>query len=285
MPWRRLIVGLVLATLGAPVGCRTTDVAPRSEPEPEPVPVSDETWLELRAAQVARLERLARLTARGSVLIDVEDESGERRAERAEHRFWREAPERAAVRLSKAGIGLSMTAWNGNRWWVMDESGDDVVLEVHALDAEGDHTLLAPPLLVAMAGLSDFPETPPADLVRIGESYRFTIPEPVLDGRSPRATLEITVADPRDGPTRIVRRSTGLATIRSVLTRFDSVEGRGRPPGDWASMPGRIEVVRGDDRLVITLDRPLAGGEMSPRLFDLDAQIERSNPSIVRGLR
>ena len=71
--------------------------------------------------------------------------------------------------------------------------------------------------------------------------------------------------------------------MHATLARFDSVEGRGRPPGDWGTMPGRIELSRGEDVMVITLDRPLAGGEISANLFDLEAQIRRSQPAVVKG--
>lgn len=280
---RILVLALLSTAFGLQTACRTTEAPPAAAPIA--VAGSPEAWAQLHAGQSARLERLARFTARGSVLVDFTDDTGARLAERAEHRFWREAPDRAAVRLSKAGVGLSMTAWNGDRWWIMDESGDDVVLEIHDLGPDAGRTLLAPPLLVAMAGLSPYPEAMPADFVRIGETYRFTMPEPGVDGGPSNAVLEVTTENPRRGPRTIVRLSSGTAPVRSSLTRFDSVEGRGRPPGDWALMPGRIEVERndGEDRMVITLDRPLADGEISSRLFDLEAQIARSRPSVVRG--
>jgi hypothetical protein len=39
------------------------------------------------------------------------------------------------------------------------------------------------------------------------------------------------------------------------------------------------------ERLVMSLDAPLAGGRISTRLFDLDAQIERSNPVRIDDVR
>lgn len=278
---RGLSGGFGMLLLGGVVSCATPPE--RAAVEVIPVQGSIASWDRLREAQAARLERLDRFTASGSILIDFVGESGDRQSERAEHRFWRVAPDRAAVRLSKAGVTLSMSAWNGGRWWVMDESGDEVVLEVHRADGDAGDMLFAPPLLVAMSGLSPFPDAPPSDFVRIGDQWRFTMPAPGSVAGPSSVELEVTISSPADGPSRIVRRGAGGVPVHATLARFDSVEGRGRPPGDWGTMPGRIELSRGEDVMVITLDRPLAGGEISANLFDLEAQIRRSQPAVVKG--
>ena len=275
------ILGLALVAATWQAGCRTVPPAetPISAEAPTPVESPVETWAAIRTGQEARLERLANLTARGSVLIDVVETSGERTTERAD--ALATSPDRARSACPRPGRP-SMTAWNGSRWWVMDESG------TRSCWCTSSRRRI-PPVSSPRRCCSRWPvswsfqrrrDGPRQDRRRPSIHDSGTGP----DGRAGTAHLEITVSTPADGPVDIVRRAPGEPVVRSTLTRFEPVEGRGRAPGDWASMPGRIEIAREGDRIVVTLDRPLADGEMSPRLFDLDAQIERSRPSVVRGL-
>ena len=127
----------------------------------------------------------------------------------------------------------------------------------------------------------------PPDLVIFDEGCRFSLGS--IDwgiGAAPlplRGGIEIELGSPRDGPTSV--RMIGDADeeiARATLSRFDSVERIGSPPGDWPILPRRVEVRRGaGDRLVMSFDAPVANGRVSDRLFDLDAQIRRSEPAII----
>ncbi len=155
--------------------------------------------------------------------------------------------------------------------------------------------MLAPPVFFALIGLLPWPDVAPEtlDAIRIDDAGRvvgvqFELPQVVwpttggLDLAIPgRMQVEIDRFD--HGPSRIrLLAADGEVLVESELSRQESVETRGRPPGAWPTLPHRVQVRRGNgDEISIGLDVPLAGGEISDRLFDLDALRERHPDAIV----
>lgn len=253
-------------------------------------PGDQSSWNTIRDLQNRRVDQLERFSSAGTLTITLAN-GDEVDREQADHRIWRSGPSRAAIRVSKLGSSIMTAAWNGRRWWMFDERREDVVLRIHPVEApknrEGEAGVLSPPTLFAMLGLLRFPDVMPRDLLLFAEGCTFSldsidwgtgaVPIPLTGG------IEIEIASPRDGPA-VVRMidEAGEEIARSVLSRFDSVDRIGSPPGDWPILPHRVEVLRGSgDRLVMSFDAPVANGRVSERLFDLDAQIRRSEPAII----
>ena len=253
-------------------------------------PGDQAAWNTIRDLQNRRVDQLERFSSAGTLTITLAD-GEEVDREQADHRIWRSGPSRAAIRVSKLGTSIMTAAWNGPRWWMFDERRDEVVLRIHPVEppgaGDGEAAFLSPPTLFAMLGLLRFPDSMPPDLVIFDEGCRFSLGS--IDwgiGAAPlslRGGIEIELGSPRDGPTSV--RMIGDADeeiARATLSRFDSVDRIGSPPGDWPILPRRVEVRRGaGDRLVMSFDAPVANGRVSDRLFDLDAQIRRSEPAII----
>ena len=256
-------------------------------------------WAELRSAQAGRLAALGTFSSAGDAVIRYTDEDGDRRTEQVDLRLWRVAPVQAAVRLSKVGSSFLLAGWNDARWWLLDESGDTPVLQIRRLGAstagEGAAALLSPPTFLAMLGLVPWPTTPPASLRAFG-----TTPEGEPDGLVFEldqlvwrtgdegeivlpGTWRFEIRRSLDGPVRVAwLDDLGGVIATSQLERPESVETRGRAPGAWPSLPHRMRVTRRNgDEVVVRLDRPLAGGDVSPRLFDLDVVRRRVPEAIV----
>ncbi|MAB72435.1 MAG: hypothetical protein CMJ54_08010 [Planctomycetaceae bacterium] len=253
-------------------------------------PGDQASWETIRDLQNRRVGQLERFSSAGTLTITLAD-GEEVDREQADHRIWRSGPSRAAIRVSKLGTSIMTAAWNGPRWWMFDERQDEVVLRIHPVEAptadDAEASLLSPPTLFAMLGLLRFPDSMPQDLVLFDEGCRFSLGS--IDWGATAAPLalrggiEIEIASPRDGPTSV--RMIGDADreiARATLSRFGSVDRIGSPPGDWPILPRRVEVRRGSgDRLVMSFDAPVANGRVSDRLFDLDAQIRRSEPAVI----
>lgn len=297
LPWA-MVVGAVLAPMLP--GCVPPSRVPGGDRAAVEVEFDREAmWSQVRAAQQARLEALAVFSSAGTATIRFTDADGDARTEQVDLRVWRVAPDRAAVRLSKVGASFLLAGWNGDRWWVLDESRDETVLSVRGLDGvrpgRGVEALLAPPVLLAMIGLLPWPgEMPTAfEATRLNDegrviSVRFELPRiawPTPGGppRSIPGRMQVEIDDLAAGPRRIrLMDASGEVVVESELDRLESVETRGRPPGDWPVLPHRVRVVRGNgDEISVSLDAPLAGGEVSARLFDLDVLRSRHPEAIV----
>ncbi len=259
----------------------------------------DEIWSKVRAAQSTRLEALATFSSAGTSVARFNDAAGERRTEQVELRMWRVAPDRAAVRLSKVGTSFLLAGWNGPRWWALDESGERPVLRIDRLGgvtiADDPESLVSPPMLLAAIGLLPWPEATPERLEAIATDddgrvvgVRFELPQVVwptpggLDLSIPgRMVVDIGRFD--EGPRRIRWLDLDGDVMLDVrLDRLESVETRGRPPGGWPVLPHRAVItLRNGEETSVSLDRPLAGGEVSSRLFDLDVLRQRHPNAIV----
>jgi hypothetical protein len=283
-----LLLTLMAMTVGVIAGC-VSDV--RKDLDRGPGRAGDQaSWNSIRDLQNRRVDQLERFSSAGTLTITLAD-GEEVDREQADHRIWRSGASRAAIRVSKLGTSIMTAAWNGPRWWMFDERQDEVVLRIHPVEAPnaGDRetSFLSPPTLFAMLGLLRFPDTMPPDLLLFDEGCRFSLGS--IDwgaGATPltlRGEIEIEIGSPRDGPTSV--RMIGDADreiARATLSRFDSVDRLGSPPGDWPILPRRVEIRRGSgDRLVMSFDAPVANGRVSDRLFDLDAQIRRSEPAVI----
>ena len=293
-PERRRVLalgaGLVALLLGT--GCRSADPMERTDwTGGAPVEAGTPTaWRRIEALQTRRVAALARFSSAGTLTLRWSDEDGDH-LEQADHRLWRIAPQRAAVRISKVGSSLLLAGWNGERWWVLDETGDRRILRIHGWDGvesrSGADGLLSPPVLVAMLGLAVFPEEMPADFQRAGGRSRFTM-SPIAWGRGDDAfvlpgSLVVEIEEPADGPVRLELRDDEARLVASArLERHLPVETLGQPPGGWPQFPQRVRISRpAGDSMVVSFDGPLAQGRVSERLFDLDAIIERSAPDVV----
>ena len=285
-----------MIALLVPFGCHSTDSSEVSDwTRGEGIePGTPEAWREVEAAQATRVAALSRFSSAGTLTLRWSDEDGDH-MEQADHRLWRIAPQRAAVRVSKVGSSLLLAGWNGERWWVLDETGDQRVLRIHdrnGVDSRsGADGLLSPPVFLAMLGLTAFPEVMPEDFERAGDRARFTI-SPVRWGRGEDAfvlpgSLVVELGDPADGPVRLELRDEEAGPVAwAILERCLPVETLGRPPGAWPQLPHRVRISRpSGDSMVVSFDGPLAQGRISERLFDLEAIIERSAPEVVERVR
>ncbi len=258
----------------------------------------DAVWAEVRRAQDVRLGALGTLSSAGTAIIRGEME-GAVRSEQVELRLWWLAPARAAFRVSKVGASFQFMGWNEDRWWMLDESGKEPVLRVQRISefrmGNQDEALFPPPLLLGLLGLMSWPEDTPEGLeaIRVDDEgrvvgVRFELPEVVWatsDGLDLgiREGIRVEVDRFDQGPSRIWWiEPDGSTRIESSLSQLESVETRGLPPGAWPVLPHRVQIrsASGHD-ISIALDVPLAGGEVSERLFDLDALRKRHPDAIV----
>jgi hypothetical protein len=284
----------VMAIVSIFAGC---EVVPRTVPDDQGTirPGSAPEWARLADTQNQRLGLLDHFTSAGTITIDMRDEQDRMQQEQADHRIWRGGDSKAAIKISKLGSTLVSASWNGPSWWIFDESGDEVTLRIQDVDSSatvlGPDRLLAPPVLMAMIGLVPFPIEAPEDFVSIGEGFRFTLGEIAVGDGSERVVspgrLEVRIHRSLDGPASIrLFDDSGIEVAMSVLTKVNSVDRIGSPPGAWPRIPYRMEIRRDrGERLVMSLDAPLAGGRISTRLFDLEVQIERSNPVRIDDVR
>jgi hypothetical protein len=279
-------------------------VPPTHRPSPDPVVAEvdfdqDAVWAEVRQTQADRLDALGGFSSAGTTTIRFTDAEGAARAEQVELRIWRIAPARAAVRLSKVGASFLLAGWNADRWWVLDESGDEKVLRVRRLAGvrpeNGVEAMLAPPVFLALMGLLPWPDAAPEVLeaIRVDNEgrvvgVRFELPQmawPTTDGLDLEipGRMQVEVDRFGHGPSRIrLLAADGEVLVESALSRQESVETRGLPPGAWPTLPHRVLVRRWNgDEISISLDVPLAGGEISDRLFDLESLRKRHPDAIV----
>ena len=284
-----VLILMVLAILSVGIGCES--VARTASDDEAPMRRgSASEWAELVEFQNQRLGLLDFFTAAGTITIDLRDENDRMQREQADHRLWRGGATKTAIKISKLGSTLLSAAWNGPCWWIFDESGDDVTLRIRDASSSateaGVDRLLAPPILMAMIGLIPFPDEVPEDFSTSSKGFRFTLGEVALgfDGQDESVTfpgrLEIRVRRPLNGPASVQFLSdSGVEVAQSELSKFNSVDRIGSPPGAWPMLPYRIEIRRGrGERIVMSFDAPIAGGRISERLFDLEVQIARSNP-------
>lgn len=258
-----------------------------------------EVWSSVRQAQSTRLAALATFSSAGTTTIRFTDEVEQVRTEQVELRVWRVSPDRAAIRLSKVGAAFLLAGWNGPRWWVLDESSDTTMLRVRGLDGvrpgQGAEALLAPPVLLAMIGLLPWPAEVPEGMEAIRTDdegrvvgVRFELPRiawPTSDGDDLTipGRMQVEIDRFEQGPRRVrILDHGGVVLIESELGRMESVETRGLAPGAWPILPHRVKVRRWNgDEISVGLDVPLAGGEVSDRLFDLELLRSRHADAIV----
>ena len=251
-----------------------------------------QAWNVIRGAQSRRLERLSTFSSSGQLTMRWQ-EDGRNRWEQADARIWWSMPGRMALRLSRVGSRLVMAGWNNDVWWVFDEMSDDTTLSIFPVDllGQGEDRLMSPPLLLALAGLIEFPTDPPADFKTLDDGvFGFTVSNLRLGagGRSGMAMgLNAYVELDRSGPRRMeLRGPAGEVVAMSDLDDRRSVECRGVAQGAWpvlayqirASMPGAAGV---DSRVTVSIDRPLAGGSVPERVFDLEAVRSSVQPKVV----
>ena len=294
---RRTHLLLLGITLGVCCGCQIDDGGDDDWTQGrEARPGTSSEWTVIAEAQARRLDALSTFSGNGSLVIDSRDPQGKSTTDRLNHRLWRIAPDRAALRLSLSGITLGRLGWNGSRWWFLNEGPDRPELTV--VDMANPRELvsmeertLSPPSMMLLIGLMPFPSEAPSDFMIAGDRARFRLdairwPSPDVD-QVVSAPLAVVVGTPANGPIGIeVLDEAGQPSGVVSLSRFEPVETLGKPPGAWPNLPNRIvmsSTQEDHERMVITFDGPLAQGRISNRLFDLEALIQRVDPVLIEG--
>ena len=294
---RRSRMVLLGIALGLCCGCQVDDRGDDDWTQGrEARPGTPAEWAVIAEAQARRLETLSIFSGNGSLVIDSKDEQGKTTTDRLNHRLWRVAPDKAALRLSVSGITLGRLGWNGNQWWWLNEGPDRPELTVVDMTApQGplpmEEETLSPPVVLFLIGLMPFPSEAPSDFMIAGDRARFSLDSirwSSVGGDVVAGTRHaIVVGAPADGPIGIeVFDGAGMPSGLVALSRFEPVETLGKPPGAWPNLANRIVLSSTHDvldRVVITFDGPLAQGRISERLFDLDALVERVDPVLVEG--
>ncbi len=255
----------------------------------------DDAWARIYQKQQKRRTGLELFSSSGEfTLRSIDTDSST--WDQVDLRLWWRLPEQMAIRLSTLGTRLALAGWNGNDWWIFDETGDDVLLTVFdsasGARARSELELVSPPLLMALAGIIDFPDESPSDLEVSSEgAYRFSIPAGI-SGRGVGEEIQRFVFTLGSlGPTSVrCDDSVGNVVMSSKLSRFKPVECRGLPKGAWPDMPFKIVVDvptdnSGKTEITITLDQPLAGKPVPERMFNLDALREVIGPENVTDWR
>ena len=279
-----LLLWLLVACAG---GC---DATPRKTGQDRwQRPGNAQAWSILRTAQARRLERLATFSSSGQFTLRWY-EGEERQWEQLDQRLWWRLPDRMAIRLSTLGSRIALAGWHGRRWWVFDETGEEIHLSIFDLTARGtgENQLLSPPLLFCLAGLVEFPEVVPRDLATTSSGIvRFTLDPVALTVGEARVSMGLAARFELDtsGPRSVqLVAADGSVVARSELTRIMPVECRGVAQGAWPNMPFRIHMVMPsasgkDSEARLTLDRPFAGGDVPGRMFDLDRLVTMIKPA------
>ena len=112
-------------------------------------------WAVIAEARARRLETLSVFSGNGSLVIDSKDDQGKTTTDRLNHRLWRVAPDKAALRLSVSGITLGRLGWNGDQWWLLNEGPDRPELTVVDMKDPQDplpmeEETLSPPVVLFM---------------------------------------------------------------------------------------------------------------------------------------
>ena len=294
---RRTHLLLLGITLGVSCGCQIDDGGDEDWTQGrEARPGTSTEWTVIAEAQARRLDALSTFSGNGSLVIDSKDAQGKSTTDRLNHRLWRIAPDRAALRLSLSGITLGRLGWNGSRWWFLNEGPDRPELTVVDMatprePVSMEERTLSPPSMMFLIGLMPFPSEAPSDFMIAGDPARFRLeairwpsPDGDLVVGAPHA---VVVGTPANGPIGIeVLDEAGQPSGVVSLSRFEPVETLGKPPGAWPNLPNRIVMSSTQEdleRMVITFDGPLAQGRVSERLFDLEALVERVDPVLVEG--
>ena len=290
-----LLLGFVILSS---FGCRLDDGGPADWAEGRTVrPGTAEEWKVIAESQARRLEALSSFSGNGSLVIDSRDDQGSVSTDRLNHRFWRIAPDQAALRLSMSGITLGRLGWNGRRWWMLNEGPDRPELMVvdmqdsPAISQGMTEETMSPPTMLFLIGLMSFPAEAPADFMIAGDRACFgrdLIRWASEDGDVvAEVRHRIVIGNPADGPIGIeILDDAGEPEAVVELGRFEPVETLGKPPGAWPNLPNRIVITSKEGplaRLAITFDGPLAQGRISERLFDLEALVERVDPVMIDG--
>lgn len=241
-------------------------------------------WADVYATQRARLERLQTFSSSGQFTLRW-SEDDERRWEQVDLRLWWTLPNEMALRLSRVGRRLAVAGWSEKTWWIFDQMSDETTLSIFdaTSDNAGQDLLLSPPVLLAVAGIMEFPIEPPEDLIRAADgTQRFSMKVRGLEG-STRARLTLDM----HGPTSVwLEREDGTLIARSELSAYKPVKTTGIAKGAWPMLPFRIRVFQPsatgpEGEASISIDRPEANVSVPRAMFDLATLQKKLAPTVV----
>ncbi|MHC4588913.1 MAG: hypothetical protein ACYTAQ_06140 [Planctomycetota bacterium] len=222
-----------------------------------PVPVS---YAALAEAHNARVDRISRVYADGSIELRWTDEDGRHFAP-GNVDLWIEPPARTAIHISKGGERIMWLGSDGPTAWLFDFRSDPTVLHVVAAAEGGTSDLpLDPGHLFGLCGLTPLPA--------IGS----------VEGFDEGLDAYTVVGDPAGGPLRmLLDRETLLPVGAEILDEDGEVILYSRLKLDIHGIDGGVHA-----KLSVyspTDDRR----EIEPHYFDLDWLIESFRPGRIEG--
>jgi hypothetical protein len=269
-----LALGLGLSVL-LPGCAKSQGVIPPRRIDDAPVPA----YADLRRAYNARCERLDRLRAPATLVIESTDDAGARRKDQVESYLAFAAPANLSLRVDKVGQTLAVFGSNDEFYWWIDlsESPTVALVGTHAAATPASGAALGIPLhpldLVDALGVLPLPDggrTPPA--VRRSARGQLLVELP------PRAkgwgARRVYIDERTTRPERIeIVDAAGRIVLTSVLSRYVNVDA----DRIGASMASRYVVDVPGQRLRITVsvaspENP--GTRLRTRGFDLPALLE-----------
>jgi len=274
---------LMLATLVALVGCRTTKPdGATAEGTTSVVPEAPApTWEEIADAQRLRLERLLPFRAGGAVELRWRD-GGSRRFETCRGDLMLRTITESALDLRKVGERFLLVGSDDTRQWIFDvrrgeeaawirsrgtpwaDDGPPITAEVDLAELFGFFAVDDQPLRAPRWD----PDSGAVELI-LG---------PVAMPR--RLLLDPTTFLPR----RIeVHDPAGALLVGADLDNYDPVERVGLPPGARPRFPTRVRLRTGDGEgeISLFLIPPETTPRLPERLFSLDALLETFRPAVV----
>ncbi|MHC4773803.1 MAG: hypothetical protein ACYTBR_00885 [Planctomycetota bacterium] len=245
-----------------------------------PVPVS---YAALAEAHNARVDRISRVYADGSIELRWTDEDGRHFAP-GNVDLWIEPPARTAIHISKGGERIMWLGSDGPTAWLFDFRSDPTVLHVVAAAEGGTSDLpLDPGHLFGLCGLTPLPA--------IGS----------VEGFDEGLDAYTVVGDPAGGPLRMLLDRETLLPVgaeildddgevalysRLKLRRYERVDVVGAAPGSGPMFPTLIDIhgIDGGVHAKLSVYSPTDDRrEIEPHYFDLDWLIESFRPGRIEG--
>ncbi|MHC4217163.1 MAG: LolA-like protein [Planctomycetota bacterium] len=257
----------------------------RSAPPGPDDAVSDvPTYAALAEAHNARVDRIKRVYADGSIELRWTDEDGEHFAP-GNLDLWVEPPDRTAIFISKGGERIMWLGSNGPAAWLFDFRNDQVVLHL-AQPAEGGTGGLPfdPVQLVGLCGLTPLPGTGTM------EGHDKSRDAYAVVGEAPGSPMRVWLDRGTRLPVRVeILDPDGTAALYSELKlrRYDRIVAVGGTPGAGPMIPTLIDVhgIDGGAHAKLSIYSPTDDPrEIEAHFFDLDWLKQSFPPHRVEGM-